>query len=176
MASRLKRASSSPFEHIRRGCGKEGLIKRPARPHFTARQTFRSAIPCRAIVVPEPLAYERLVHEAENRLAFVLEADERAPKRHAEDESAGSINGIKRPDVVGAGINCAELLSDDAMIGKFARKAVAHDHFRAFVRRGHGIEQPAALVVGCGIGPKMRQGHTTRCIGKFVRRIEQHFQ
>ena len=114
------------LEHIRGGRGEQRLIEAAHAPSFAALQTLGSAIPGCAIVIPESLADEGLIHEAEQRLALILKADERAPERHSEDERSRSIDGIKRPDVVCAGIHGAELLPDDAMIGKVARENLTH--------------------------------------------------
>ena len=62
------------------------------------------------------------------------------------------------------------------MIGKVAREGLTHDGFSAFIRRGHGIEQLAALVVGGGVLPKMGQRHLARRVGKFLSHIKQRFQ
>ena len=97
------------LEHIRGGRSEERLIEARARPSFAALQTLGSAIPGCAIVIPEPLADEGLIHEAEQRLALILKADERAPKRHSEDERPRSIDGIERPDIVCAGIQATPL-------------------------------------------------------------------
>ena len=58
----------------------------------------------------------------------------------------------------------------------FAREDLTHDGFSAFIRRSHGIEQLAALVVGGGVLPKMGERHLTRRVGKFLSRIKQRFQ
>ena len=118
----------------------------------------RAAIARRVAVAGEALAGERLVHHAVDRLAAARQRDQRAPGRHAGDEGLGAVDRIEHPDIFGVGALVAELLADDAVIGKALPDQRAHGGFGGAVGGGHRIEAAAAaLVLDAERGAEERQ-------------------
>jgi hypothetical protein len=92
------------------------------------------------VVAGKAFADEGLVHHAEHRHALVQQRDQRAPDRKARDEGFGAVDRIQHPDVIGIGALVAELLADDAVLGKLRLDQPPHHSFRCAVGFGHGIE------------------------------------
>src|SRR5262249_20000010 len=70
------------------------------------------------VVAGEAFADEGLVHHAEHRNALVQQCDQRAPDRKSRDKGFGAVDRIQHPDVIGIRAFVAELLADDAVLGK----------------------------------------------------------
>ena len=100
-----------------------------------------------ALAAEEALADEWLVHQSEQRCAFVGQADEGPPQRLADDEGAGAVDRIDDPAIVGVAAKRAELLPDNAMRGMQLCQPLPDRHFCTAVGGGHRIEQIASFMV-----------------------------
>src|SRR5208282_2339138 len=164
------------LEHIG-GCrGKKGLGKIAAGPRLAARQAFRTAVPRGSLVAPESLAGEGLIHDAKYRGPLMLQADQCAPERKAENEGARAVDGIESPKKISPFVCVTELLSRYAMVWKLARYNVAHDGFRPPVGGRYRIESAPPLVFRRGIGAKVAKRHFARFICEAVCSIQQDFK
>src|SRR5262245_2088627 len=120
-------------------------------------------------VSAETLADERLMHQAIDRLAPARKADERAPGRHAADEGLGPVDRVEHPDVFRVGSFGAELLADDAVLGKVTPDQRAHCCLGGSIRGGYRIEAAATgLVFDPEGGAKKRQDRIAGHISQLV--------
>ena len=68
-----------------------------------------------AVFTPEPLAGERLVHDAQQGRLAVGQTDQGSPQRIAHDEGAGAVDGIDDPAAVGAASLVGHFLAGDGV-------------------------------------------------------------
>src|SRR5215207_7898051 len=116
----------------------------------------------RTAIAGKALADIGLVHHAEHRRALVQQRDQGAPDWKSRDEGFGAVYRIQHPDIFGVLALVAELLADDAVLGKIALDQAAHHRFRGAVGLGDRIEIARALVVDGERGPEERQDGFTR--------------
>jgi hypothetical protein len=133
-------------------------------------------VPRGALIAPETLARERLIHDAKKRLPSTLQANQRAPYRNAKNESARPVDRVERPDIICPFAREAKLFTCNAMIRAFARQNAPHDHFRLPVRGRNGIKRGSALMICGRIRAKMPQRNFTCGIGQLMSYIQQHFK
>src|SRR5215207_11569742 len=111
----------------------------------------------RTAIAGKALADIGLVHHAEHRRALVQQRDQGAPDWKSRDEGFGAVYRIQHPDIFGVLALVAELLADDAVLGKIGLDQAAHHRFRGPVGLGDRIEIARALVVDRERGPEERQ-------------------
>ena len=117
----------------------------------------------------EDLAGERLRHQSRHRTAIDIEADQRAPDRHAGDEGTGAVDRVYDPgEASGAGL-VVPFLADDGVVGEALAEQLANRQFCIAVRLGHRVEAHGVLVVDRKPGAEPGQGAR----GRNHRRIQQ---
>src|SRR5207248_5468992 len=95
----------------------------------------RALVTRAAAISAEALARERLVHQAEDRLAKAQKRNQRAPGRHSRYERLSAIDAIKHPDVFGIGAFLPKFLADDPMMRKVPPDQRPHRGFGRVVGR-----------------------------------------
>ena len=85
------------------------------------------------------------------------QCDQRAPDRKAGDEGLGAVDRVEHPDIFGVLAFAAELLADDAVLGKVGLDQAAHHGFGGAVGLGDRVEIAGTLVVDGKRGAEKRQ-------------------
>jgi hypothetical protein len=101
------------------------------------------------------------------------EADQRAPERLADDESAGSVDWVDDPAEFGARLQGSKLLAHHPMRRVSLREQLPDRPFGGKVGGGDWIKGGTALVVDLGVSAEMRQYDRTRPIGEIMRQSQE---
>ena len=110
---RIERGKLCPGEHAGLGCIESGPAQSGARAHGKTPVAEVGAL----AVADKALAQERLIQQADDASATVLQRDQRAPGRHAGDERLGAVDGVDDPGEAGIRALVPVLLAEDAVVG-----------------------------------------------------------
>ena len=123
---------------------------------------------------PEPLARERLVHEAQDDILALEQPDERAPKRRAHDEGARAVDRVDDPAEACVRAHLPQLLADEAVVGTACGDRAPDRALGGAVGGRHRIEGAVARLVRDGQRPaEIGADDGGGSVGELVREGEQ---
>ena len=107
-----------------------------------------------AVAAQGPVGVAQRRHDggAGDGLAAILQADERAPQRHAAHEVAGAVDGIDDPAKAGIAGLFAVLLAEEGVLREGVDDAVAQERLGGAVAGGDGAAVELPLDVGGEVG------------------------